>query len=104
MSKDLKIRSSKLQDLGSSLDKKDGIKILPSTRLLIDLQERVNSKERELNNLCLNVLQIKSHIEETKLLYALDRRVKHIIITTIQSKCKSILLKMFDCLPSTPWN
>ena len=53
MSKDLKILSNKLQDLAISLEKVDSIKILPSTGLLIDLQEKVNSKQTELNNLCL---------------------------------------------------
>ena len=53
MSKDLKILSNKLRDLAISLEKVDSIKILPSTGLLIDLQEKVNSKQTELNNLCL---------------------------------------------------
>ena len=40
MSKDLKILSSKLPDLDTSLEKVDNIKILPSTRLLIDSKRK----------------------------------------------------------------
>ena len=40
MSKDLKILSSKLPDLATSLEIVDNIKILPSTRLLIDSKRK----------------------------------------------------------------